>query len=363
MNAFREAFSQIRRQCESYEFRMNIEQMRNTFNGRALVLYGAGELGSRTANWLIKNGIHPDCFCDRGKNGIHSKTTLPIISPQDLLLQYEDANILICSVAHAESIQRDLITLGVPEDRIFLTKGLKIHEMTVEDFLPYVDGYEWAYNFFADDASKKVILQRVSGYLLSSPLQSSSGIEYFDREVMSLSSEEVFVDGGLFNGDTASDFMRFVEGQFKHYYGFEIDPENYRQAAINLTGVERVTLIRKGLWSREAELRFQANLSASTKLSESGDEIAHVTSLDTFFEEITDKPTLIKMDIEGAEKEALLGTEKIIKSVKPKLAICAYHKPEDIYELTKLLVEYDVGYRYTLRHYSNTLLDTVLYAV
>ena len=242
-------------------------------------------------------------------------------------------------------------------------ENLPIHAMTIEDFLPHVDGYEWAYNFFADDTSKAIILNRVEGYLLSTPFKSSQNVEYFDSEVMTLSREEVFVDGGMFDGDTAVEFIRRVAGQFRQYYGFEIDTANYRQAAKNLKGVERVTLLQQGLWSTQTDLRFNTNLSASSKLSESGDGTVPVTSLDAFFADLSDKPTLIKLDIEGAEKEALLGAKSVIKSVKPKLAICAYHKPEDIYELPKLLAGYGVDYKFMLRHYSDTLLDTVLYAV
>lgn len=363
MSTFYEAFSQIRMQCESSEFRVGIERLRKTFLGKSLVLYGAGDLGSCTARWLRRNEIRVDCFCDRTKRGVDPDTSLLIISPQDLLFDYKGANVLICSIAHADGIRRDLLALGIPEEHIFRPEGLNIHDMTVEDFLPHVDGYEWAYNFFTDDVSKIIILNRVKGYLLSTPLKPSSAVEYFDSEVMDLSCEEVFLDGGVFNGDTAREFFRCTGGRFRHYYGFEIDAENYRQAAKNLMGIEQVTLIQKGLWSNETELRFNANLAASSKLSELGDEKAQVTSLDSFFTEISDKPTLIKLDIEGAEKEALLGAENIIRCVKPKLAICAYHKPEDIYELAKLLEEYDVDYKFALRHYSDTLLDTVLYAV
>lgn len=363
MSKFCEVFSQIRMQCESAEFQAGIKRLRDIFYVRPLVLYGAGTLGSRIAKWLLKNGINADCFCDRNKSGMHTELALPIISPQDLPLYYKNANILICSITHAADIRQNVLSLGLAEERIFFTEDLPIHAMTVEDFLPYVDGYEWAYNFFSDDVSKAIILNRVAGYLLSAPLEASSNVEYFDNTVMTLSREEVFVDGGMFNGDTAVEFIRCVKGQFTQYYGFEIDAENYRQAVKNLNGIDKVKLLPKGLWSSEKELRFNANLSASSKLSEAGNATVQVTSLDIFFTEIIDKPTLIKLDIEGAEKEALLGAKHIIKSVKPKLAVCAYHKPEDIYELPKLLQEYDVGYKFILRHYSGSLLDTVLYAV
>ena len=364
MSNFRERFSHIRAQCESAAFRSDIRQLRDKFHGSPLVLYGAGDLGTRTAQWLFRNGIRPACFCDRSGSGIHGETALPIISPKDLLLHYKGANILICSIAHAHDIRQDLLLSGMSEERIFLVENLPIHAMMIEDFLPHVDGYEWAYDFFADDISKEIICNRVEGYLLSAPLQPSQGAEYFDRSAgVMLSSEEVFVDGGMFDGDTAMAFVRQTKGHFRHYYGFEIDDTNYGKAVQNLTGMEHMTLVQKGLWSGEAERHYRTNLSASSKLSESGDGVIQVTSLDQFFADLPDQPTLIKLDIEGAEKEALLGAEHMIKRALPKLAICAYHKPEDIYTLPQLLADYDVGYQFTLRHYSDNLLDTVLYAV
>ena len=364
MSNFRERFSHIRAQCESAAFRSDIRQLRDKFHGSPLVLYGAGDLGTRTAQWLFRNGIRPECFCDRSGSGIHGETALPIISPKDLLLHYKGANILICSIAHANDIRQDLLLSGISEERIFLVKNLPIHAMMIEDFLPHIDGYEWAYDFFADDISKEIICNRVEGYLLSAPLQPSQGAEYFDRSAgVMLSSEEVFVDGGMFDGDTAMAFVRQTKGHFRHYYGFEIDDTNYGKAVQNLTGMEHMTLVQKGLWSGEAERHYRTNLSASSKLSESGDGVIQVTSLDQFFADLPDQPTLIKLDIEGAEKEALLGAEHMIKRALPKLAICAYHKPEDIYTLPQLLADYDVGYQFTLRHYSDNLLDTVLYAV
>ena len=90
-----------------------------------------------------------------------------------------------------------------------------------------------------------------------------------------------------------------------------------------------------------------------------------VTGLDMFFSEAAEEklPTFIKMDIEGAEKEALMGAKEIIKRRKPKLAICAYHKPEDIYELPQTILGIRDDYRFVLRQHEYGCYDTVLYAV
>lgn len=73
--------------------------------------------------------------------------------------------------------------------------------------------------------------------------------------------------------------------------------------------------------------------------------------------------TFIKMDIEGAELEALKGAGLTIQRCKPKLAICVYHKPEDIWEIPNLILDYYPDYKLYLRHYSLHFGETVLYAV
>lgn len=69
------------------------------------------------------------------------------------------------------------------------------------------------------------------------------------------------------------------------------------------------------------------------------------------------------MDIEGAELKALEGAENLIRNAHPKLAICVYHKNEDIDQIPRLLLEYYPEYRFYLRHYSVTKAETVLYAI
>lgn len=74
-------------------------------------------------------------------------------------------------------------------------------------------------------------------------------------------------------------------------------------------------------------------------------------------------PTYIKMDIEGAETEAIIGAERTIRNYKPKLAICLYHKAEDIFMIPLLIHKINSSYRMYIRHYSDCKTDTLLYAV
>lgn len=57
-----------------------------------------------------------------------------------------------------------------------------------------------------------------------------------------------------------------------------------------------------------------------------------------------EKVDLIKMDIEGAEKEALQGAVETIRKFRPKLHVCAYHHIDDIWQIPDLLNNISSGY-------------------
>ncbi|MNC55831.1 hypothetical protein D3C75_1053850 [compost metagenome] len=75
------------------------------------------------------------------------------------------------------------------------------------------------------------------------------------------------------------------------------------------------------------------------------------------------RASFIKMDIEGAEMEALQGAQNTIVKHRPRLAICIYHKPEDILEIPLYLKSLVPDYKFYIRHYSNYTIETVLYAI
>ncbi len=86
-----------------------------------------------------------------------------------------------------------------------------------------------------------------------------------------------------------------------------------------------------------------------------------ITKIDTIAKD--EGITFIKMDIEGSELEALKGAQNVIINCCPKLAICVYHKSEDLFTIISYIHSISKGkYRYYLRHHSDNLTETVLYA-
>lgn len=69
------------------------------------------------------------------------------------------------------------------------------------------------------------------------------------------------------------------------------------------------------------------------------------------------------MDIEGAEKSALIGGADLIRREQPKLAICVYHRISDLWELPLLMHKLEPEYKLYLRHHTPVYQETVCYSL
>lgn len=90
----------------------------------------------------------------------------------------------------------------------------------------------------------------------------------------------------------------------------------------------------------------------------------HMVRLDDIMED--KRVTFLKMDIEGSEELALLGGVNTVKSNYPKLAICIYHKYDDIYKLITLIMDMvkEHEYKFYIRAQRESVVtETVLFAV
>ncbi|MBQ9301572.1 FkbM family methyltransferase [Butyrivibrio sp.] len=182
---------------------------------------------------------------------------------------------------------------------------------------------------------------------------------YFDLPYLRAGNNEVFVDAGGYDGESSLAFNSWSSGRGRIYL-FEPSELSLNIAKEKLKNLSNVTYIEKGLYSSSTVMGFSNN-GTESKISNDGSNQILVTTLDEYMDEI--QPTFIKMDIEGAEYEALIGARKTIRKYKPKLAISIYHKPEDIVEIPELILSMNSDYKLWLRHYSMTWFDTVLYAI
>jgi FkbM family methyltransferase len=148
-------------------------------------------------------------------------------------------------------------------------------------------------------------------------------------------------------------------------FGFEPAPafaKNYLKCQREYSSLPHAELFNAAVGEHAGRLRFyfDADDPASSRLTAGGNIDADVVALDEALK--GRRVTFIKMDIEGAELAALKGARLIISGQKPKLAICVYHKFEDIWEIPEYIWSLAPEYSLYLRHHSPLSTETVLYA-
>ena len=224
---------------------------------------------------------------------------------------------------------------------------------------------EQAYVLLADEQSRRVFLDTVR-FKLSGKLQylraSETGKDEIFRTVLQPTGAEHFADLGAYNGDTIRELLSYTGGAFASITALEPDRRNFRKlsawAESSLSGA--VELVQAGAWSGDTVLRFSDKAGRQSKVAETGWE-TQMRALDSV---LGGRPcTCLKMDVEGAEREAIRGAAQTIRQYRPKLNIAAYHRSADFFELPLLIHALCPDYRLYLRHHPYVpAWDTNLYA-
>lgn len=132
--------------------------------------------------------------------------------------------------------------------------------------------------------------------------------------------------------------------------------ENIVNVEHTVRNLKNVEIHNKALWNKKELLQFSFD-GAGSSIDENGMTV-EAEPLDP-----DSKVTFVKMDIEGAEMNALEGMKSIIMEQKPKLAICIYHLYDDLWNIPKYIHELVPEYKLYMRHYSKINEETVIYAI
>lgn len=241
-------------------------------------------------------------------------------------------------------------------------------QFTMRDLQRNITHYDWLYERLEDGESKRVFTNLIAYRVL--PLLTflkaaydDKTPQYFDRNIVSCDKDEVFADCGGFVGDTTEEYIR----QYKHYrhiYVYEPSDDNIDSCRNNLSQYENITVRQCGVGEKHTYLSMRNSSSASSFVDGAGNDETEKVEVVSLDEDIQEKVTFIKMDIEGSEISALLGAKKHIRDDFPKLAVCLYHVISDIWEIPSLIDEIHPGYRFYIRHYNYPEnWETVLYAI
>jgi FkbM family methyltransferase len=234
-----------------------------------------------------------------------------------------------------------------------------------------IDKFAETLDMLSDEFSKDSMINFFKGIFTNDAFavdKTYCHTRYFPSDILPKNDEHIFIDVGAFDGDSLKEFIQFTKKEFKRAYCFEPDTNNLKllHAYINkLPFKDKIITVPKGVSDKSGTLRFSTGtteFSQNGTLSDEGNIVIDVVSLDEALQNETGKITIIKADIAGAELSLLQGAQNIIKRDKPTIALSVYHKPDDFIVLPQYIKSLVPEYRFFVRNHTYALYDTVLYA-
>lgn len=385
MNEFAQLESLLREPIPLAEAReqSTFDRLASPFS-KSLVLFGAGGLGRKTLYGLRKIGIKPLAFADNNKTIWGRQIEgVPVLSPETAVQKFADCATFIVTIWHAggthrfERTRQQLHSLGCSTVMSFAPLFWKYSQI----FLPYyaidlphillaqTSQIASAFSLWADEASRREYLAQMRWRLqsdfdgLPSPVTHA---QYFPDDLFELSEDEVFVDCGAFDGDSLHVFFERQSTFRGTFIAVEPDPINLQSlkqyvATLPNDRRDRVKILPLALGTRREIVRFEASGLASAGLSSTGSLEVESVPLDEILADT--RVTFIKMDIEGAEIDALIGARRLIENALPILAISVYHQPDHLWRIPLLIRSFSDQYHFFLRPHNEEGWDLVCYAV
>jgi FkbM family methyltransferase len=355
-------------------------------NGRSkpVVLYGSGGLGRIILKGLQSLGRPPVAFADKKISGSCGWVDdVPVFSPAEAAERYGNEAVFVVSIWNAQTDHQYAVTrdqlrrLGASR----IAPALALFWKHPETFLPYYcldvpervlaaqDDIRCITKELADGASRDVLVRQLRWRLqmdfeaLSCPV---SGPPYFQLDLLKPRQDELFVDCGAYDGDTLRVFRSRMECNEARTIAIEPDPSSYARletyvATLPADVRARALTLNVAVGRKRGKLRFDSSGLASSHASHTGTIEVDCLSLDDILESET--PTLIKMDLEGAELDSLLGGETAIRRAQPSMAICVYHRPDHLWSIPLLLRRMLPNHTLHLRPHGYEGWDLVCYAI
>lgn len=353
----------------------NNSLIENTFKdlaSRKVFIYGAGNMGRLAYKLLQEMGIDIEAFLDRRGGTDENYMNKPVYKADcnEISDVLKDNSLVIvaflCGNKEYGEMQKWLGSLSFHNTcHYFILNNLVMTDKFIKTNNPVNTDILLASSFFKDEESKEVYRNFIKAVLTADSDVFSKPCDepqYFVNDVTFQKGYSRFVDCGAFDGDTAIALMNY-KGKAEAIALFEPEKENFGKLSINMrkNPVAREQILYPcGVWDRTEMLCFRSGIKTSSGISQDGDTFIQCVSLDDAIADFA--PTFIKMDIEGAEYEALLGAETIIRKYKPDLAISVYHNIEHIWKIPILIESFVPEYEFSLRCHGLFGAETILYA-
>ena len=310
------------------------------------LIYGMGNGADKLLARLAQYGIpYDDFFASDAFVRGHSFHGKRVLSFSEVRQKYERFRILLSFASHRPDVLNILYAMA--DEYPFYMPDLPVSgEGTfTKDF--YNQHYKeiCAVDTLLADESSKVLYRNLLHYKLSgdihflrrNTISPVACYRYFDPFRV-----HTAIDAGAYTGDTILEMTRIFP-ELSHIYGIEPDLKNYKRLCQTLEkeNLIGVTPINVAVGSQCGEARFSESGNRNATFGDGSYQKKTVSvpvkTIDSLFgETVID---YIKFDVEGAEKEALLGSLETLRRCRPYLTVSAYHRNEDIFVLPLFLKE------------------------
>lgn len=335
---------------------------------RPVVLYGMGDGAEKIYRQCQRYGIAvSDIFASDEYVRGHSFLGFRVLRYAEICEKYEDCVILLCFAAfRPELLERlhriaERYTLLAPDVPLFGD------ELADENFLQrHAEPLREAYALLADALSRRVF-ENVLRFKLSGNIEHLRACETERAEVFEnifrFSARERYLDLGAYTGDTVLEFIERTGGRFARITALEPDPKSYKKLAALCETLQdgRINCYNAGAWDKTGTQTFTGHGGRGSHIDTQGYSVP-VYAVDDLLQGAP--VTYIKMDVEGAEAAALRGMAQTLRQYAPAMAVSAYHRTADFFQLPLLVHRLQPNYRLFLRHHPYIpAWETNLYAV
>lgn len=323
---------------------------------RPIVVYGMGNGADKLFSRLNEIGVTPaDVFASDGFVRGHSFRGIRVKSFTEIKETYGDFLILLSFASNREEVLEMLTNIDKNYD-------LRIPDMPVAGVDEYFDkefynenyaAIKAAYDTLADEDSRSAFAAVVR-YKLEGKMSYLEGAFSTVPELYSVMPREnirTVLDVGAYNGDTLRE-MKCHFPSLSRATAIEPDPKTYKRLLKYVSSESDIAVspINAGAWCEDSEGVFQSSSNRNSSISstasyESKDAAVRLLRVDS----LGFSPDYIKYDVEGAEREALIGSYETIREHKPTLLISLYHRSRDVFELVNYVRENHPYYKLTLR--------------
>ena len=220
------------------------------------------------------------------------------------------------------------------------------------------------YDSLADEESRAVY-ENIINYKLSGKLcylrAATSDEDTVMRELVHPETVRSYLDLGAYNGDTVRKMLEAAPA-LTTIWAMEPDARNYKKLALYAEGEMRAAVhaYNYAAWDKRETLTFRVEGNRNSTVAQNGTTgIAVKQAKEKQIEaERPDAVVMgarvdyIKYDVEGAEREALLGTAETIAAYQPRMLVSLYHRSEDLFALPLLVKELCPDYKLYLRRFA-----------